>query len=614
MPDLPGCQIFTDGVCGQFEPEMPPSFVNRTWQTAPRGAEGWLPSFQDMGRLVAYAHQKYERDGNVLGACTVEVIAQTRDDTVKLTYSFNGEEQDTATRRFAPGDIKGPLHIIVTGSDGSRLELPEVDLAFNTHTPIKDRGGDYRNGQKGAIAEMFGWRHEDVEAECEMLGKAGYMGVKLFPANEQLMATQTFNGEMNPWYFMYQPVSYRLDGRMGTRAQLRSLIQTCRSHGVRVYADAVINHMIANGNDGFPQVHRDGTGACVKWSNKTSSGDFGGNGGPSPFFSQGFAYKYNAQTRAPPAMEFPAVPYGPTDFHCEKALNSWTDPENLNAGWLVGLSDLNTEKESVQERIAAYLTDLISIGFSGFRVDAAKHIDPKDLGGIFGRVRRNLGGALPADFISWLEVLTGGEKDLLMCQDSPYSFAGGLANELAANGLSQEEVLQVKIWFSGYPGDIGSDCGKLDRRREVIQNDDHDQQNPGSSSRSFNGRGSVLVKERDIPAHRGFEERLFSDPYEVSDNSRDWPIRMVLSSYYFEADGRMAPPDGLSTCDVCTTMCEGCKSVEYTPAHDPNTCGYDGPKYTRVHRDRAIIMAMREWSGLSTNVSNADIGLPDHCA
>lgn len=59
--------------------------------------------------------------------------------------------------------------------------------------------------------------------------------------------------------------------------------------------------------------------------------------------------------------------YGPTDFHCERALNSWTDPLDLNAGWLSGLTDLNTEKDNVQERIADYLTDLIGIGFSGSR-------------------------------------------------------------------------------------------------------------------------------------------------------------------------------------------------------------------------------------------------------
>jgi len=33
-----------------------------------------------------------------------------------------------------------------------------------------------------------------------------------------------------------------------------------------------------------------------------------------------------------------------------------TDPLDLNAGWLSGLVDINTEKDSVQERIADYMT------------------------------------------------------------------------------------------------------------------------------------------------------------------------------------------------------------------------------------------------------------------
>ena len=58
----------------------------------------------------------------------------------------------------------------------------------------------------------------------------------------------------------------------------------------------------------------------------------------------------------------------------------------------------------MQERIAMYMTDMISIGFSGFRVDAAKHIQPADLVAIFAKLRRNLGGQYPTDFVTWLEV------------------------------------------------------------------------------------------------------------------------------------------------------------------------------------------------------------------
>ena len=61
------------------------------------------------------------------------------------------------------------------------------------------------------------------------------------------------------------------------------------------------------------------------------------------------------------------------------------------------------------------MTDLIGLGFSGFRVDAAKHINPDDLVAIFSKFKRNMGGTLPDDFISWLEVLLGGESDMLMC-------------------------------------------------------------------------------------------------------------------------------------------------------------------------------------------------------
>lgn len=125
-----------------------------------------------------------------------------------------------------------------------------------------------------------------------------------------------------------------------------------------------------------------------------------------------------------PGLEFPSATYIPTDFHCERSLNSWTDPFQLNNGWLTGLSDLDTESEYVRERIAAYFTDLLSIGFSGFRMDAAKHIQPASIAAILAKFKANMGGGeLPDDWITWLEVLLGGEKDMLMCNpNSGYNY------------------------------------------------------------------------------------------------------------------------------------------------------------------------------------------------
>ena len=126
-------------------------------------------------------------------------------------------------------------------------------------------------------------------------------------------------------------------------------------------------------------------------------------------------------------------------------------------------------------------------------------------------------------------------------------------------------------------------------------------------------------KQQDVPKHRGFETQLFSR------TDGDWQIKLVLSSYTFMDNGAMGFPDGFSDCARYNGTAEpakNCRSMAYAKAHDDSVCGYTvfdasgawaQGVYTRVHRDRAIVMAMRAWMGLPTNVSNAEIGLPPSC-
>lgn len=131
---------------------------------------------------------------------------------------------------------------------------------------------------------MFGWPYADIKQECEFLGNAGWMGVKVFPPQEQVMSNKwPQNGELNPWWFYYQPVSYKLDGRHGTREELRDMIQTCRAAGVRVYADAVVNHMTGGGNDVWDS-HRNGSDSwCTTWGGKSSTSG-------SPYFTHSWTW------------------------------------------------------------------------------------------------------------------------------------------------------------------------------------------------------------------------------------------------------------------------------------------------------------------------------------
>ncbi len=105
----------------------------------------------------------------------------------------------------------------------------------------------------------------------------------------------------------------------------------------------------------------------------------------------------------------------------------------------------------------------------------------------------------------------------------------------------------------------------------------------------------------------------------------NWQIKLVLSSYTFiEQVGAYSFPDGHSDCNRCaTSTCrDSCrKSMPYSKAHRPDVCGYtciengswQNGVYTRVHRDFKIIKALRQWMGLSTNVSPTDVGLPSNC-
>ena len=96
---------------------------------------------------------------------------------------------------------------------------------------------------------------------------------------------------------------------------------------------------------------------------------------------------------------------------------------------------------------------------------------------------------------------------------------------------------------------------------------------------------------------------LFENPYGGYKNASDWPIRVILSSYYLKENSKHGIPDGFSDCAYCKSTgvdCETeCVSVAYIKAAIPDECAYQGMGYTKTHRDIGIINAMREWMNLT---------------
>ncbi|KAG8714253.1 hypothetical protein FRC09_017824 [Ceratobasidium sp. 395] len=191
------------------------------------------------------------------------------------------------------------------------------------------------------IIQMFEWSWNSIAAECtNFIGPAGYGFVQVSPPAEHISGSQ--------WWTDYQPVSYTLTSKRGNRSQFQSMVATCKAAGVGVIADTILNHMA--GIDS-------GTGV-----------------GGSTFTHYNYPGIYQTQ-----------------DFH-HCGLESGDDIVNYNSRAevqtceLVNLADLATDTEYVRGRLATYVNDLLSLGVTGLRLDAAKHIAAGDISNILGRL------------------------------------------------------------------------------------------------------------------------------------------------------------------------------------------------------------------------------------
>lgn len=98
-------------------------------------------------------------------------------------------------------------------------------------------------GTKDVTAVLFEWNFASVAKECtNTLGPAGYGYVQVSPPAEHIQGSQ--------WWTSYQPVSYKIAGRLGGATAFQNMVTTCHNAGVKVVVDTVINHMSAGSGTG----------------------------------------------------------------------------------------------------------------------------------------------------------------------------------------------------------------------------------------------------------------------------------------------------------------------------------------------------------------------------
>ena len=307
-------------------------------------------------------------------------------------------------------------------------------------------------GEKDVTAVLFEWRFDSVARACtETLGPAGYGYVQVSPPQEHITGDQ--------WWTSYQPVSYRIAGRLGGREDFARMVDTCHQAGVKVVADAVINHM--------------------------SAGSGSGTGGSS-------YTKY----------DYPGVYSGADMDDCREEVTNYQDRANVQNCELVGLADLDTGEEYVRDRIAAYLDDLLALGVDGFRIDASKHMPAEDLEAIKAR--------LDDPGVYWKHEVIYGAGEAV--QPDEYLGSGDVQEFRYARDLKRV-FTQEKL---AYLRNFGEDWGYLPEGQAGVFVTNHDTERGGDTLTYRDGATYTLAHVFMLAwpygapdVHSGYE---FSDP------------------------------------------------------------------------------------------------------
>lgn len=322
--------------------------------------------------------------------------------------------------------------------------------------------------QAGAFVHLFEWQWSDVAQECEtFLGPKGYSAVQISPPQEHIQG--------DAWWTRYQPVSYQLQSRSGDAAAFADMVARCNAAGVDVYADAVINHTAADS----------GTGTAGS--------------------------SYDSGSRSYPV-------YSGNDFHapCDISPSDYgNNADRVRTCQLVGLPDLDTGANYVQDTLAGYLNHLTSLGVKGIRIDAAKHMSPGDIAGILNRTNDPL-------YVFQEVIDLGGEA----VSATEYTGLSDVTEFRYSASLGDVFKNQKLAYLNGF----GESWGFLAGADAVVFTDNHDNQ------RGHGAGGSNVLTYKDGSLYNLANVYMLAWPY-------GYP--KVMSSYGFSNSDQGPPAQGV---------------------------------------------------------------------
>lgn len=223
------------------------------------------------------------------------------------------------------------------------------------------------NIDDGSILQTWCWSFNTIKDNMKDIANAGFSTIQTSPINQCYigedggMQLQDKGDSINKgkWYYHYQPTDYVIGNyQLGTEDEFKTMCDEAHKYGVKVIVDAVVNH-----TTGYKS-----------------------------------AISENILNIKDP-------------FHSYGDISDYSDRKEVTQGNLLGLTDLNTQNEEIQQYVLSYLKQCVADGADGFRYDGAKHIeldtDDKEYAGDFWDVVTKNGAKF-----QYGEILQGGADRL----------------------------------------------------------------------------------------------------------------------------------------------------------------------------------------------------------
>ncbi|MDY0023764.1 MAG: alpha-amylase family glycosyl hydrolase [Candidatus Izemoplasmatales bacterium] len=210
-----------------------------------------------------------------------------------------------------------------------------TEIELLAQEPTVESGYLVDNVQDGTILHAWNWSLVNIEENLEDIAIAGFSTIQISPMQPQkdFFGIATYGSS---WWKLYQPLGFSIataDHSIGTRADLESLTAAAEEFGIKIIVDVVLNHLSSDGNN----------------------------------------------TLDPNVASYEPEIYNQNLIRTNNGLASDSSVFSVTRGSLGELVDLQTETQTVQDRVLSLLKEYVDAGVAGFRFDAAKHIEtPND--------------------------------------------------------------------------------------------------------------------------------------------------------------------------------------------------------------------------------------------